>query len=107
LLVSNACHTVGTHAAGTAAAVGDGVMSLLRSCPCREGDRDDEPTAVAWFGLDITAVGAGHCSYDRQSQAHTGRGDEEALGAEAAEGLEETRDVVAGYDRPGVAHLRP
>jgi hypothetical protein len=47
-------------------------MSLLGSCPCWEGDRDDEATAVAWFGVDVTAVGAGHCSYDRQSQAHTG-----------------------------------
>jgi hypothetical protein len=82
-------------------------MSLLGSYPYREADRDDEATAVSWFGVDVTAVGAGHCSYDRQSQAHTGRGDEEALGAEATEGLEEARDVVAGYDRPGVAHLRP
>ena len=61
-----------------------------------EGDGDVQAAAVARFGPDVTAVGAGHCPHDRKSQARTLRGGGEPLGAEAAEGLEQARELGDG-----------
>src|SRR5262245_1660783 len=51
-----------------------------------EGDGDGQAAALPWFGVDIAAMGAGHCPDDGQPQAGAGRVGGEPIGTEAAEG---------------------
>jgi ABC-type polar amino acid transport system ATPase subunit len=81
------------------------VLSVRRCClrEAGEGDRDHQAAAVAGFGLHVTAVGAGHRPHDRHAQARTLGDGGEPVGAQAAEGLEQARDLVGGDNRAAVA----
>src|SRR5262249_44766852 len=64
----------------------------------------DEAAALSRTGDGLAAVGPRDRAHYGHAQAGPLRG-YHAIGAEAAERLEEARDVVGRYDRAAVAHL--